>query len=122
MTGDSYYPITLYGYKVRDAEIHSKEIMSIIEGISSVELHYCIEFAYSRWETLHPLDIFVSHLNSYNKSYAILGISITNGNVFELLNIKLFLESIFPKIKDYVDIELGLYTMVTLGTGVLSED
>lgn len=93
MTGDSYHPISVYGFRVikheeleklRDfyykyiQEQNKKIVTRSVSRKLEIDIFYCMEYAYSRWEGMGSASIFKDNFGSiWGSAFAVLGIEIT---------------------------------------------
>lgn len=93
MTGDSYHPISVYGFRVtkhdeldklRDfyykyiQEQKGKIVTRSVSRKLEIDIFYCMEYAYSRWEGMGNVEIFRENFGSgWGSAFAVLGLEIT---------------------------------------------
>lgn len=104
MTGDSYYPISIYGFCTRE-RIDLQKFKSLLnkyikeqsrkigtryqKNKPKIDLYYCVDYAYSRWEGTSPVEIFNQTFDtSWSNSFVVIGTEINRENFDKLMEIK----------------------------------
>lgn len=117
MTGDSYHPISVYGYKILTFDELEKTrriyksylereanriVTRSISNKPPIDIYYCMDHAYSRWEGMNTSDIFYDCFDAWgNSAFAVFGVTIDAENINKFTDIKRVMDEFKDEFKDF---------------------